>query len=415
MVAICLLTGCAEGALNNLDDAEILGRDSGVDPVDAADADNRDNEVGEKDASVTKDSGKDTGKVDPPVTKQPLRESDLNGCSGWKIADSDFNKKVTLTFEDGPSRQVTPEILDVLKAEGISATFLINGRRVVDDTTRGILHRIINEGHILGNHSQTHADFSKLGLSEAIAEIEETDTLLESVNAAPSYFRFPYGKATCETAMAVAERDYTIVGWTVDTFDWCFDSNTDGVGYCSYVTKGSGIPSSMRRDLAKYAVSEIKKKNGGVVVFQDLNAHTADKLPEIISTLRDEGFSFTNIDDSQIYPSLNGSPTPFVGQACTKDSECRFDVDGTPGFCHTFDVGGDKSGFCSIACQGTCPDQADWSSTFCGTTNGAGICMVTPGKYNGECKTIPGSAPKSVERFVGSSGALRKTATVCHP
>jgi hypothetical protein len=100
---------------------------------------------------------------------------------------------------------------------------------------------------------------------------------------------------------------------------------------------------------------------------------------------------------------------PWIGHACTSNDDCAFTADGKPASCLV--SGG--LGYCTIACDGYCPDRAGEAGTFCGKHAGAGRCMAKAAVENEGCAAIPGTAAKAKERFVGASGAPSKVATVC--
>ena len=106
---------------------------------------------------------------------QDLRDE----CSGIFVPDrSGFAKRVALTFDDGPNPETTPKVLDILKARGIKATFLINGSRVSSDAARALLRREIEEGHLVGNHTQNHQNATELSEANFRSQVERTDEIL---------------------------------------------------------------------------------------------------------------------------------------------------------------------------------------------------------------------------------------------
>lgn len=100
---------------------------------------------------------------------------------------------------------------------------------------------------------------------------------------------------------------------------------------------------------------------------------------------------------------------PWLGEPCTSDGECAFAAGGKAATCLL--SGG--LGYCTIPCEGYCPDRAGEAPTFCGKVAGAGRCMAKAAPENEGCAAIPGTKPRAVERFVGTSGAAAKVATAC--
>lgn len=329
-------------------------------------------------------------------------------CSGIRVPDrGPFGKKIALTFDDGPNAATTPKILDLLKTRGIKATFLINGIRVKGETEKAILRRIVDEGHILGNHTQEHLNSATIPLEQFKTQVSKTSAIISSIGATPKYFRFPFGSSNCATASTVRGTGQIVTGWHVDSADWCFAS---GAGTCKASTFAH-IPDAWRNDMIGYTLSQLEKTQGGIVLFHDIHGNTANSLPTVLDRMQSAGYTFTNIDDTTVFPKLNGGvgtePAPvasgrFIGSACTQDSECNFDPNA---LCYNSKV-------CSLPCEGSCPDKAGYAGTFCSTVEAAsiGLCFSSA---SGGCPA--GTTSTSVDRFVGDSGKPAKNSAVCLP
>ena len=88
---------------------------------------------------------------------------------------------VALTFDDGPNASSTPILLDGLKERKVRATFFLIGENVEKDENEKIVKRMYEEGHLIGNHTYTHCNLSKLETGEAKKELEQTDTVIEKI------------------------------------------------------------------------------------------------------------------------------------------------------------------------------------------------------------------------------------------
>lgn len=126
------------------------------------------------------------------------------------------------------------------------------------------------------------------------------------------------------------------------------------------------------------------------------------------------------IDDIELLLQalVQGGPAPvppWVGSVCQADGDCAFSASGAQGFCHLFTADGVPAGFCSLACEGTCPDRADRGTTFCvaDVTRGGGLCAQKAGATNHDCADIPGTRALRRDRYIGESSASAKTAVVC--
>ncbi len=107
----------------------------------------------------------------------------------------------------------------------------------------------------------------------------------------------------------------------------------------------------------------------------------------------------------------------WIGKPCLRDDECGFSHNENFGFCYDFlDVATSTSrGFCSLVCEGFCPDKAGAATTFCmeADVGGIGICTAKSESTNAFCADVPGTIPTEVDRYIGTSTAPAGTATVC--
>ena len=127
-------------------------------------------------------------------------------------------RRIALTFDDGPHPEYTAEILDILAEYGIRATFFVIGENV--DLYPEVLQRTVAEGHEIGNHTQTHP-LKNLSGEQMEREISECEsTICEWIDCRPRLFR-PPGGIISQTVTALAEDHcYRVILWSVDTRDW---------------------------------------------------------------------------------------------------------------------------------------------------------------------------------------------------
>ena len=208
-------------------------------------------------------SGNDIAAWEDAYEQTEFGKADSSGCSGVVVPDKgNFQKRVALTFDDGPNPETTPKVLDLLKKYGIRATFFINSMRVTSDAARAVLGRILAEG------TSSENDFA--------APPEPEDGLEQQARGRgqPHPRRGPRGRRhasllplplrlcqlqrhelQCVSLWATPSRAGT---WTRPI--WCFAA---GSGHCSASTL-KYVPDSYRDDLVGYAVSQAKAKNGGI-------------------------------------------------------------------------------------------------------------------------------------------------------
>ncbi len=337
-------------------------------------------------------------------------KADTTGCSGVRVPDQgDFGGRIALTFDDGPSAITTPTVLATLRAHHAPAAFFMLGKQVKanPDIVKEIL---LDDSFIVGSHTWSHPNMAQQSAGTVARQMDDTGAAFAEVGHTVKYFRFPYGSSTCATADAARARDYVITGWHVDSADWCYQG---GNGYCSPSTFRY-VDDAFRHDMTGYVLSQVKRSNGGIVLFHDIRSYTARELDSILTRLEQAGYTFTGLDDLDAFPELNGSapaPKPFVGDGCEADADCDFSNAGRDGFC--------LGGFCSIPCAGFCPDKAGKAPTFCiadpDPEIAGGVCVSKAVSLNGDCADVPGSIDDDRDRFVGASNAAPANARVCAP
>jgi peptidoglycan/xylan/chitin deacetylase (PgdA/CDA1 family) len=151
-----------------------------------------------------------------------LSLSALAVCGAARVAyaqtDGDASPPcVALTFDDGPSPETTPRLLDILYREQVRATFYVIGSCA--ERRPDIVRQAFLAGHEIGNHSWSHPVLTRLSSEAVETEISRTDALLVDINGErPSTIRAPYGAANDAVRTVVFPR--TLMLWDVDTNDW---------------------------------------------------------------------------------------------------------------------------------------------------------------------------------------------------
>jgi peptidoglycan/xylan/chitin deacetylase (PgdA/CDA1 family) len=133
------------------------------------------------------------------------------------------NKTLVLTFDDGPGAR-TEELSHFLRQQGISATFFVNGKMLTDGTA--ILKTLVDDGHTVANHTQTHANLTGLSSAQVVDEVRETDDLISPfITDGKFLFRPPYGYYDNDTYEALNHSDMNKyvgpINWDIhDAADW---------------------------------------------------------------------------------------------------------------------------------------------------------------------------------------------------
>ena len=125
-------------------------------------------------------------------------------------------KMVALSFDDGPAKTLTPELLQILKDNDATATFFVLGNRV--KLYSDIIAEAYQDGNEIGNHSYDHSDFTKLTKEQMINQIKTTnDAIYQITHEYPTFFRPPYG-AVNDAVKAAANCPMAL--WSIDSNDW---------------------------------------------------------------------------------------------------------------------------------------------------------------------------------------------------
>ncbi|MGW8066127.1 polysaccharide deacetylase family protein [Streptomyces ziwulingensis] len=143
----------------------------------------------------------------PPVRSEPI------------LRVSGRGRTMLLTFDDGPDPRYTPDILDTLAKYDVRATFFVCGEMA--DRNRGLLSRMADEGHVVGNHTWSHPLLTRLTRRRIRSEMERTSEVVEQAHGEPPrWFRAPYGAWNRAAFQLGAELGMEPLAWTVDTLDW---------------------------------------------------------------------------------------------------------------------------------------------------------------------------------------------------
>ena len=215
------------------------------------------------------------------LTKEQLKAID-------NIYDSE-EKVAFLTFDDGPSSNVTPKILDVLKKEDIKATFFVLGTMV--KANPGVLRREREEGHYIANHSYSHV-YSKVyaNKNKPLEEYNKTNKLIQEALGDSNYqsniFRFPGGSVGgyYDKLKQKAKKKFQEKG--ISYLDWnCLTNDSDGA--------------ETKQAIMQNLKATSKGKKSLVILMHDAPNKdlTAKTLPDVIKYLKEQGYSFQNMYD----------------------------------------------------------------------------------------------------------------------
>ncbi len=206
--------------------------------------------------------------VDPRAEKYP---------DTFYFKGSSNSRRIALTFDDGPDEIYTPAILDILKAHNAKATFFLLGSKVKEQPE--LVNRMIKEGHTIGNHTWTHPDLRKVTNERLVSEIKQTEkAIMEVSGLTTAIMRAPYGAANESVIEQLQDLNYKVIDWNIDTADWRAETTSDEIliNTLTNVTEDS------------------------IVLMHDSPADrsaTVRALPELITTLNRNGYTFITTDE----------------------------------------------------------------------------------------------------------------------
>jgi spore germination protein YaaH/peptidoglycan/xylan/chitin deacetylase (PgdA/CDA1 family) len=204
--------------------------------------------------------------------------------------------KVALTFDDGPSAEYTPEILDELKRLQVPATFFICGNNA--ERFPQLIQREWREGHEIGNHTFSHPNLAAVSRDRAVIEITSTKRALQSIlGRSTLWFRAPYhADAEPTTADEVGplviatQLGYAAVGELIDPRDWDL-WNVDAAGHRVRRTP---------EEIARAGLDQVGVVKGNTILLHDAGGDrsaTAKALEIMVPELKKRGFEFVRISD----------------------------------------------------------------------------------------------------------------------
>src|SRR5258705_4547921 len=194
------------------------------------------------------------------------------------------NERVlALTFDDGPSSEWTPRVLDALRASGVRATFFVLGRHA--EAHPELIRRMSEEGHEIASHGYDHALLTFASQADVEQQLERTEASLATAlgrQLHPLLFRAPHGFRNPFVARATSRRGYEMVGWTKGVWD----------------TAKPGAEAIVRRTIGGF-------RPGGILLLHDADgsgagddrSQTVEAVPEIVERARAAGYELITVSE----------------------------------------------------------------------------------------------------------------------
>ncbi len=179
-------------------------------------------------------------------------------------------KKIAITFDDGPHPYYTEQLLDGLQKRGVHATFFVTGQAA--ESYPEIIKRMQEEGHLIGNHTYSHIQLNSSNRETFKKELVQTNEIIEKITGQEvQYVRPPYGSwdKKLETELMMFP-----VLWNIDPLDWC---------------------SSNASCIVQKVVE--KAQENSIILLHDEYKSTVTAALEIVDILQAQGYEFVTVDE----------------------------------------------------------------------------------------------------------------------
>ncbi|MFQ5864287.1 MAG: polysaccharide deacetylase family protein [bacterium] len=195
----------------------------------------------------------------------------------WRMRDHN----IYLTFDDGPDKDITPKLLDLLQKYNIEATFFLLGQKA--ECYPDIVKDIQSKGHTIGNHSYSHQRMLGKSKQQIVDEINKTnETLLKVTGQKPRLFRPPYGIFGMNLLNVLEKTKHKMVLWSCSVGDFKKQATS--------------------RKIKKRIIKLVEPKQ--IILLHDghpNSKYTLEALEESLGRLKDRGLKFSAIPDNSIY------------------------------------------------------------------------------------------------------------------
>lgn len=182
--------------------------------------------------------------------------------------------EVVLTFDDGPHKQLTPVVLDVLAQHCAKATFFMVGQRAMGYSD--LVREVARQGHTVATHTWSHANLKQKSADGATAEIELGISAIQKALGGPAapFFRFPYLSDPQHAVAHLKHRNTAMFSIDVDSYDFRTRSPTVVI---------------------RNVMGQLKSKGRGIILFHDIQPSTAGALGALLSDLKAGGYRVVHL------------------------------------------------------------------------------------------------------------------------
>ncbi len=215
-----------------------------------------------------------------PSQALPIDEADFSYVSGYDLPPGE----VVLSFDDGPHPYITPRVLEVLARHNVRAHFFVIGERAA--RYQNITSQI-HKKHVLGSHTWSHPNLTRMGLKQAKHEIcKGIEPLVTAVGRARPFFRFPYGAFSADLRSVVWSIGAQNMFWNIDSLDWKIKNP---------------------EDLFEHIWSQVVTQNRGIILLHDIHPQSLAVLPRLLEKLAAHNFKTRFYQN--MWPDFSALPT----------------------------------------------------------------------------------------------------------
>lgn len=188
------------------------------------------------------------------------------------------NKKIYITFDAGYEAGYMPKILEALKKHNVKAAFFVVGTLIKSNPE--IIQQIVTDGHIVGNHTMTHPNMSKMQtIDDFKKEIETVEALYKDLigKDMPKFYRPPQGIYNEKNLQMANELGYKTIFWSLAYVDWYKDNQP---------TKEEAFSKLLPRI-----------HNGAILLLHSTSKTNSEILDELLTKLENDGYTFESLDE----------------------------------------------------------------------------------------------------------------------
>ena len=240
------------------------------------------------------------------VAEQPKESADfLKDCAGYYVGDT-TQKVIYLTFDEGYENGNTGKILDILKEVEVPAAFFVTKPYI--DSQPDLIKRMVNEGHIVGNHSVHHPSMASIHDKEKFkAEFTGVEEAYKNLIGSdmPKYFRPPMGKYSKQSLEMTKELGYKTIFWSFAFKDWLVNSQPSESYAIEKMTNGA--------------------HPGCIMLLHAVSITNTNVLKTVIESLKADGYVFKSLDylddsnetEAEAQAKFNYAPQKILAQQYT--------------------------------------------------------------------------------------------------